>query len=442
MAESQEQAQTTQDPEAAARAAAQKQFDALFEGTRVEGALPDGRMGSFDAEGKLREAWKVDEYGDRVADADGEAASGTESSPAPEPGAAGEEPKAAAEDPRIAKLEAELARYRAAAPHDVPPVETRPPERRRPALDLADMPDPNDVEKYPKPEDAKKALEEYFTRKHTEALDVSDRAARAADERRAAEAERERTVSVMRGVLDETIRLSGMEHEAGRQAVVALGQHTTPGWKGGEDPQNFGNHILTNVRTKFMSDRAAARLPLGEHESVPELVVEQLKDKEFAQAVSQAFPRTPASAAVLGMMAYTERPTRLLRHFTGTDEGKKELGEMLAVDVERIPAHLRDSYMSEMGRRLTAVDARLAAAPAPKQEAKQVKDKDGALTPPPELPSVRTGVESMPSLRGSVPAPEASKHEVWSDEWTAEQWPAVVKESIDTGSNGWYQINV
>lgn len=357
---------------------------------------------------------------------------------------ADDEKKGPTLEEQLAELREENARLRQAQQAPAPR------QRKKPARpDLSDAPDWNDPEKFDSPEAIAKGQKEFLDGK----LDAYEKAQEAQEAEAEQQAEEERRVERTQQALAELRReTADLDDGEFNQRFRNIGFLQHPEWKGQDDgPPNKVYSTLMRMRELYMERRAGSGMVMASHETGPQIAAEQVRDQEFAKAVSTMVPNTPESGYLMLAIAQSERPTRLLRYFV-TEGGNKQAQE-LSKDrgVGRMSKAQRSVFASEVRDDVRQIEHELKVRESggsdTSSEPDEPREKPRPAPPPRKRtsPAMRTRPSraanaSSGTTRASRPTGTRDKGPKYgTKEWTR----SVIKQALkqrDEEGRGWTSI--
>ena len=416
----------------------------------------DGKAVTINSKGEVTDERdlpsRYPEFDDlQASEGDGET---SETAPAEQPGEApaGADETSQAEgdaapslEERYAKLEEENQRLRqinSGAHQSVEVPRVDPPKvEDLPAVDLSDMPDVFDRDKFDSNEEAQAALKEYFEAKQKEAREAHakeyqkhiDTVSQQQAEAQAAQQYRRnelRAAEVVNEIRAKAATLSDEDFQS-RFASVASLQH--PEWKGGTNPPNTVHVNLVRGREAFMDQRAAMGLTVHDHDTVADIIAEQVMDPDFAQQVSSLVPDTVEGGNVLLSITQTEHPVSVLRYFT-TRQGAEQVAE-LSKDrgAARMTPQQRMVLLNEIRSDVNRIHDELQEEPYVESNQQQQPGQVRQPAPPRAGQPSRAAGFQVNQQRSSRPARRGPKI---IDPFTDAGSDAIVREAQKNG-NGW-----
>lgn len=353
---------------------------------------------------------------------------------------------------RYAKLEEENRRLKQVNTLPVEQPRIDPPKAPElPDIDLSDMPDVFDREKFDSNEAAQEALkahveaklkerdeahqkhlQEHHANVQQQQTDATAAQAQQRNERRAAEVVAEiRQKSGDLSDADFQTRFSTLanlrhpEWQPNLTVVDAQGRQTT---QPNQTPPNTVHVNLVRGREAYMDQRAAMGLSVADHESVGDIIAEQVRDPEFAQAVSAMVPNTVEAGNLLLAITQTERPVALLRHFT-TEAGQAQAAE-LSKDrgAARMSPQQRIVLANEIRGDVMRIHDSLGGASPAESEGGQVQDQ---IPQPGQIPQPQPGQIPQPVAPAGAPTPRPSRAAGMRQAQTGGGRPAGRQQVID-----------
>ena len=256
-----------------------------------------------------------------------------------------------AEDPRDAELD--RLRKMVAGQHEG----VTPPPPPVGEIDLSDMPNPYDEDKYPEQEDGQKALAAWREEVQRKLATMTA----------AQQQQFERQVQEVNGraVMRQIEFMSGLdpsEFEKRRQEVEGIRSET---WNGdSRTPPNPVNHGLAYYRQRYLQGRQASGISNDGYMPVAGMIAEQIKDVDFARQVANVVPdNNYIGGQIVAAVAEQPDPVRVLRHLV-SDEGRDWVQSLVAVPVDyaKLTDHQKVMLFDQVRQDVARIDARLEAA--------------------------------------------------------------------------------
>ena len=464
---------TTPAPDSVATTATDEVFEQLagdVPDLKIVAASSPGHQGEYDLNGKLLREWPVGSVGqplvtqgpnDQVSsaapelektDADAKPAAAPQGAAADETGTPAEvvpgAEKTGAPTPAETSAPADgapspvedVAAAREAAlraPADFVQQPSQPPKATDPpGIDWSDEPDWSDGVKYPTEQDALNARRKYIADKAAEnGLAIAEHSKRQAQ----AEANAAAQENIARA-------MQGRQIEYLRQAQASLGLNEEEFLARGQDfamvrhPQavnpaqapNPVGQLLYHARDHFLMQRAQMGLPVGDHESVSEILSAQMGDLDFAKKVAAVAPDNPVGGLVVAAVAQVPAPVRMLKHLV-SDDGQKQIKEIVDTygDGRGMNAQTYQAAAQQVAHRIARIDAGLTDTPP--------AEKPKAAAPPAkQSPGPGRFTANVPGAPRSGAAPAhtsgaggENEHEPFSQAWVdAEMRKAVASHAV------------